>query len=345
MKQRIGWILTGIIILVLSTSMAYAMNSYMNKLPVKQYFDSDQTNAIWDWTDPLKWESKDLDKYAEALKMHQVNTVFVDVSVLADIMGQNSAQTKADKEKQLAQALETYITTMNRYGVAVYASAGNTDWSKPDQQQIPMYIMNFIHTYNENHKNKAAGIEFDIEAYNQKAFATASMTEKSLVLMDYMDTVDKLVSAQESYLKEHKDTRLGLGFAIPYWFDNENQNIESINWHDKVGPTLFHVVDRLQAIPDSNIVTMAYRNAAAGNDGMIYHARTEMDYAKARTSNVRVLVGIETTEVEPSKITFFGKSKTELSKEVELVHETFGKTRAYGGIAINDLQGFMDLPE
>jgi hypothetical protein len=344
-RLRIATIIATVTIIAIGSAAAYAMNQYMNKLPVKEYFNDEKTNAIWDWTNPISWQDKNLESYAKSLKIHQINTIYVDISILADILsGQNSSE-RIQQEAKLSSALEEYTKTMNNNGISVYAASGNTDWSKPELQYIPLGIQQFVFNHNKIADNKVDGIEFDIESYNQDGFSEASMTEKSLVLMEYMDMVDKLVIAHKSHLQENESQKLGLGFAIPYWLDNENNNIKSINWQGKTGPTLFHLLDRLQTLPDTNVAVMAYRNAASGNDGMLYHSRTELDYAQARANNVDVLIGVETTNVEPEKITFFKKSKTELSNEVRIVNEELSSYSVYGGIAINDLMGFMELPE
>jgi hypothetical protein len=344
---RLRWatILSSLIIIILGSAIAYSMNQYMNKLPVRVYFDSQKTNAIWDWTNPLSWQDKNLSEYANSLKLHQINTIFVDVSMLSDYFNIKDPNERSIKESELSSALQKYTDIMNKNGIAVYASAGNTDWSKPENQYIPIGIQQYVFKYNQNSASKLAGLQFDIESYNQDGFPKASMTEKSIVLIEFMDMVNKLVDTHKTYLDNNEGSKLDLGFAIPYWLDNENGNIKSIKWQGKTGPTLFHLLDKLNTLPTSNVVVMAYRNAATGNDGVLYHSRTEIEYAKSRANNVNILIGIETTSVEPQKITFYGKSKTELSNEVRIIGDELSGSGVYDGIAINDLIGFMELPE
>jgi hypothetical protein len=326
-------ILSVLISVSIGAALAVAMNDGVQKLPIKQYFNQSHTNAIWDWSNIRGRSDQDLRHLSDFLYMHQINTVYVDVGALADIQ----AQANSGERKQQEGA-------MGKHHIRVLAAAGNTDWSKPDQQPIPLAIQQFVFSYNRSHSAKLAGIEYDIEAYNQTHFAEASFTEKELVLDEYLDLVDLLASQQAQYNQKVK-APLELGFAIPYWFDNENMNIKSVTWHDKTGPVLYHIMDRLQLLPRSNIVVMAYRNAALGNDGMIYHSRTEIDYGRSKAPRVAVLIGMEVNDVEPAKITFYGRSATEIASEVRHLDAEYSNTHAYRGIAINDLAGFEAIGE
>lgn len=328
--------LAGALILIVGSTIAYAMNTTMNKMPIKKFFSQTNTNAVWDWANINNHSPRELSETADFLYMHQINTVYVDISAYKDLRNNPS-----DLEK-LNRSISQYITAMNKRNIRVLAAAGDTSWSMPENRQIPLDIQQFVFEYNEDNEHKFAGIEFDIESYNQPQFAEASFTEKELVLNEFLDTVDDLAEAQEQHIQDTGNV-LELGFAIPYWYDNENQNIRSVTWKDKTGPTLYHILDRLNALPASNVVVMAYRNAATGNDGMIYHSRTELEYAKSRTPNVAIIIGAEVNEIEPEKITFYGRSYTELSSEVSKLYSEFDQDSAFRGIAINDLEGYKQM--
>jgi hypothetical protein len=169
--------------------------------------------------------------------------------------------------------------------------------------------------------------------------------QKEVVLSEYLDTLDTLASHFQTKLTGAPDKDLGLGFAVPYWFDDQNDNIKPLTWKEKTGPTIYHVLDRLNTIQHSNIVVMAYRNAARGNNGTIALSRTELQYAQYKAPNVKVIVGQETSNVQPATITFYSKSKTELSQEVKFINDEFNTIPTYDGIAINDLQAYQRLPD
>lgn len=339
-RTQLFMFFSALLIIAAGTSLAYAMQKGTQKLPITQFYSPKHTNAVWEWANPLNRSDPEVIATAQLLQSHQINTVYTDVSIYQSIAEKTDVSERAEETEKLQDALERYISIMHDYNIAVFASAGDTGWSKPAERQIPITLLKFVQDFNSNHSNKFSGMEFDIESYNQEGFPEASMTEKSLVLMELLDTVDTLVNNTQKYIASSTDKKFELGFSIPYWFDNENKNIESLSWHDKTGPALFHMMDSLNTLPQSNVVVMAYRNAALGNDGVIFHSRTEIEYAQSQAQKVRVIIGLETTDVEPAKITFYGKTQTELSSEVTLLNEAFDSTGVLGGIAINDLPGY-----
>lgn len=340
--RRLSSIITVIVILVIGSGLAYAMNSGMKKLPIRKYFSQTHTNAVWDWGNIHNRTNKDLQEMSDFMYKHQINTVYVDISSYGDVLSLPASQ-RSSKEADFYDSIERYVKVLGERNIRVFAAAGHTDWSKRNLQEIPLAIQQFVYDYNQSSDHNLAGIEFDIESYNQSHFEAASFTEKGLVLAEFLDTVDLIASAHSAYINKTGDKEMELGFAIPYWFDNQNKNIKSVTWKDKTGPTLFHILDRLNELPKTNVVVMAYRNAALGNDGMIYHARTEMDYAQSKAKNVQVQMGIEVNKVEPEKITFYGRSYTEVSSEVSQLYAAFEQNKNFGGIAINDLAGYMQM--
>ena len=334
-------LITTLMIAVLGAGLAWGMNRGVQKLPIRRYFTDTQTNAVWDWSNITNHTAQDLQDKAVFLSLHQINKVFVDINSYVAISQNQDLYAKTDEEAKLTKSVENYVSAMNKRGIKVFVSAGDTEWSKPENQAIPLAIQQFAFAYNRSHPVKLAGVEFDIESYNQPHFAAASFTEKELVLNEYLDMVDRLATAQSTYIKESGDKNMELGLAIPYWYDNENHNIRSVSWHDKTGPVLFHVLDRLNVLPRSNVVVMAYRNSASGNDGMVYHSRTEVEYAASKAQNVNILIGLEVNNVEPAKITFYGQSYTEISSQVKVLDTEFKDKKVFKGIAINDLSGYQ----
>lgn len=339
--QRTGILITAALMLTSGAAIAWAMQKSARDLPLRQYFPHQYTNAVWDWSNPRNKTDAQLDELADYMYLHQLNAVYIDVGSYTSIQKADiSAQDKAAEQKTLEAAIERYVTHLSKRNIKVYASAGDKTWSNPEEQSIPLAILDFANTYNQRHPNaKIAGMEFDIESYNQDGFADGSNTTKGLVLTDYLDMVSRLIKKQASY-NLHSGKDFNLGFAIPYWYDNENGNIPEVTWNGKTGPTLYHLLDALNMLPNTNVVVMAYRNAANGNDGVITHSRTEIDYAQAKAPNVKVLIGQEVNDVEPAKITYFDKSLTELSSQVSIVEDAFKDSGVLGGVAINDLAGF-----
>ncbi len=343
--RRVGLTISALLILVLGAGVAWGMRYGVDKLPIRRYFPNNYTNAVWDWSNIQTKKPKALQDMASFMHMHQLNAVYVDIGIYADILNGQDTQRRTSDRQKLETAIDAYVTAMQERGIRVFAAAGDTSWSDGDKQRIPLGILAFVQEYNTHHRDaQLAGMEFDIESYNQEGFSTGSETVKSLVLVDYLTMADRLVQANGEYVnKTHQ--KLELGFAVPYWFDNENGNIPSVTWGEKTGPVLFHLMDRLNSLPQSNIVVMAYRNAARGNDGVIAHARTEVDYARLKAPRVRVIIGQEVNDVEPAKITYYGDTRTELSAQYGYVKDELGRSDVFGGLAINDLAGYQAMED
>ncbi len=342
LRRSVFKLVSALIIVVLGGMAAYAMQLNLYRLPLRKNFTYEKLVAVWDWHNPTTYSKIEAEDTAKLLKDKNINTVFLDISVYQDYLDDNMQVKDANKIDALNKSIEQYIKAMNGQGIQVYAAAGHTDWSKPQNIKIPLAIQDFVYNYNKTMPEPFAGLELDIESYNQSGFAEASMTEKELVLNEFLDLLDEMAKRHEEYALAN-DNLMDLGFAIPYWFDNENQNIKSVSWQNKTGPVLYHILDRLNTLPSSNIVVMAYRNAAIGNDGIIFHSRTEVEYAQSRAPNVMVVIGAEITDVEPAKITFYDKSMVELTTEFKHVAEEFEKNGTYKGLAINDLEGLRNF--
>jgi hypothetical protein len=344
---KLYMLISALIIICGGTALAWSMHYGISKLPLRQYLPHATTNAIWDWSNPLAKTQKDLDELSDFMYLHQLNAVYIDVGQYETITTDQTTDPSivTERKQKLETALDRYITTLKKRNIAVYAAAGDVSWSNPDKRHIPLGILQAVESYNGSHPNaRFAGMEFDIESYNQPGFATGSTTVQSLTLTDYLTMVDKLAAETETFNRQ-TSSNFELGFAIPYWFDNENGNIPAVTWNDKTGPTLFHLMDRLNRLPKSNVVVMAYRNVARGTDGIISHARTEVDYAQSKASNVKVIIGQEVNDTEPAKITYYGESVTELSSQVKVLSEVFSETGSFDGVAINDLAGLRALEE
>lgn len=343
--HKLFLLLSGLASLAAGIAIAILLQGVINNLEIQQHFSVDYTNAVWDWKSPSSRDTESLEKIARFLRQRQINTVYLDVSKGAGYT-QNTGLSQSNTARSYTDAISTYVSIMGEQGIRVYAAAGDTGWSKPDERRYPTEVLKFVYAYNENYpKQSFQGIEFDIESYNQEGFSSASFTDKGVVLREFLEMVDQLATQHNEYLGTNPKSRLELGFAIPYWYDNENENIRSVEWNRKTQPVAFHLMDRLNALPQTNILIMAYRNAAAGNDGTIAHSRLEIQYAQVKAPKVKVIIGQDVTDVEPRKITFAGQTQVQLSSEARRIYDEFGPTGVFAGIAINDLKGLIELQD
>jgi hypothetical protein len=127
-------------------------------------------------------------------------------------------------------------------------------------------------------------------------------------------------------------TSLSLTVDIPFWFDD----IETITYKSVTKPLNQHVQD----IAD-RIVIMDYRDFAEGNDGIIFHAQDEITYANIISKDI--VIGIETKDIEPEKLTFFEEGEVVVESQFALVEQVFQANSAFDGFAIHDYSGYSAL--
>src|SRR5882762_3575109 len=124
--KKLFTIFSTLLILALAGGITYELQVAARKLPVRQFFPADKTVAVWDWQNPTTRSQGDLDKIDQFFYLHQINTVYVDISPYADIKKNNDQA----KQQQLEDSLARYVKTVKKHKVRVFAAAGNTDWSK-----------------------------------------------------------------------------------------------------------------------------------------------------------------------------------------------------------------------
>ncbi len=136
------------------------------------------------------------------------------------------------------------------------------------------------------------------------------------------------------YLRRLSDARreavsIDLIVAVPFWWD--------LREFDRRGQSLVdRVVDR-----SDGLIVMAYRDHAAGADGIIEHAAAEV--AAASADGKAVWVGVETGDVGLDKVTFAEEGRSALAAELALVESEFAGD--ISGMAIHHFGAWVDLAE
>ncbi|HTE57959.1 MAG TPA: hypothetical protein VK694_04400 [Verrucomicrobiae bacterium] len=292
--------------------------------------------GIWLWKSPTDLSDEDMRNIFGVLAEDKINTVYIDISGYIDSYENPDPAIKQAKTQELQSNMRVFVRSASSYGISVQALAGQTTWGFSSHAYIPSVFVDFVHTYNlaVSDNEKLSGLQFDIESYNNAAFKP---DEKS-GLIQYLGMVDATV-------QKYKDTQSTymLGFAVPYWFDNENGNIPEITSKKKTAPVAYHLLDTLNSINAGYIVIMDYRNTTDGKDGSIAHAQNEVVYASKYAPNTKIIIGQETTDVQPAKITFYGKDGPSLIGALDRISNSFDSYTAYHGVAIHDYYGYAAI--
>jgi hypothetical protein len=298
-------------------------------------FPTKRDIGIWSWKSPDSYSTQSLQSFAKQVKSTHVNTVYVDISAYADYSEIADLAQKQAKIDQLTSSLQSYIATFKHNGITVHALAGNSKWGNPDFWYLPQAIVAYVDTFNANPQNaqKLASLQFDIEYYNDPSFKEDKQTN----LTDYLKLTESLV---DQHLISGPTTPMG--FTVPYWFDNETNNVIKVTFDGGAKYPMQHLVDTINALPRAQLTVLSYRNNAYGSDGIIEHAQQEVNYASNK-AHVKVYIGLETTNVQPEKITYYHKHIGNLYEATHDINERFASKKAYNGFVINDAPGLIRL--
>lgn len=289
--------------------------------------------GIWEWRDVSSLG--DYEQKLLLIKQQGFTTVYLNINQIADLNEEPQNKKTVEIEK-FTLSIKMYISAAHRNGLKVQALAGDRDWATSDKRYLMSQVADYVVEFNEANAPAASfsGIQFDIEPYNLPNFPT----DQQGVMSDYLESIKLFNSKWLGY--ENKTSSLSLGYALPFWLDGDNNYAEIMSWNNTKKYPTFHIIDELNNINKSYIVIMDYRNFAEGKDGSIEHAKGEFSYAKENKRKVRLIIGQETSYVEPSKITFFGLGADKMVSELELLQNNFGGNEAFEGFAIHDFHAY-----
>lgn len=203
-----------------------------------------------------------------------------------------------------------FIDDAHTQGLRVWAVAGDASWAQ----------------------NRAAWVSWTDEVVGSGLFDGIVADVEPYLLADWADgrKRSRLIS---SYLKNLQAARQAAGSttmfaAVPFWWDLPDYQTK--------GKLL---VEHVLAGTDG-IVVMAYRDSAEGSDGIIEHARFEIDLGSAMDRTV--VIGVETGPASLDKVTFAEEGEAFMESQLAIVEATFAGG-SYGGVAIHHYASYVSL--
>lgn len=293
-------------------------------------FSPDFHVAAWDWLPPSQYNLNEYSQKLSKLKDQNFNSVYIDVSEYVDIYESQDSNRLATFTKNI----QDLLLNAQQNKIKIYAMGGAPQWVKEDYRYIPNLLLSFLFDFNNNNQYKFSGIMFDIESYNVEGAVI------SHIMVDYLNTINELGS---SFEKLNQDNNLEIGFAVPFWLDGTNREFSQLLWNGESKHITFHVLDILNNIRNSSIIVMDYRNYLDGEDGIINNISQEIAYIKDFAPNVSIIVGFETIQIEPAKITFHSKTKKDVIDAFNKVVERYNNGSVIKGVAIHTLDSFLEL--
>jgi hypothetical protein len=291
--------------------------------------------GAWEWRGPQKFSVDDLSSYMEFATSENISTIYLHVGEVIDINELPAAE-KAKKLSDFNIAAKQFIQEAHRHGIDVHALAGSVQWAEPDYQYLPLQIMDYVAAYNKSVtlEERLDGVQFDIETYNKKDFDD----DKQKALHDLLTTVARIQSRLNDI--HRTEPTVALGFAVPYWFDNQNNNLPDVTYNFTSKPVVQHIFDILNASTHGYLAIMDYRDHAGGKNGSISQAEDEIRYAETAAKNVQVVIGQLVSDTKPLSTTFYDDSPDHMYGQFALLQKRFESSPNYAGLALHDVKTF-----
>jgi hypothetical protein len=293
-------------------------------------------NGAWIWESPLNITEEQFLEQVTFAKQNNITVLYLFIEDYLRIVESTRITDKALEIEEFSAKLRQLIRIANDNGVEIEALAGDVDWAESSHEYIPVLLLDYVLKFNENpqYEEKFAGLQFDIEFYNQREFTK----DKERYSINFLNLVDKLADQVAAANQQE----FILGFAISHSLDTGKGTVPPITYNQERKSAYEHLLDILYDT-NSYLVIMAYRNFATGTNGSIELSTQEVEWAEEKGGKTQVIIGQETIKNEVERITFYGLSAWNLTEAAEQIHEAFFGFSKFSGIAIHTLPGFIEL--
>jgi len=297
------------------------------------------SRAMWVWDARVITDQAKREELLGFCREKQIGLLFAEVgSIFAE------PSIAARKPRVTPDQLADFALAVHEAGMKLDALDGDAPWSRTQNHGAAVGRLEKALAFNQARRTKNEkldGFQFDIEPHTLKGLSVGS-DEWKQVLGEYLDLVSALTGVVK---KEAPD--FDLGFAIPYWWDDENPDANSVAWKGGTKPAAYHLLDAIGSLPSSHLAIMAYRDQAGGADGSIAHSEQELSYADKQAPAVRIFIGQETADVpgEPKKTTFWQEGEEALNQAVSEIETTLGPHKTFTGVAIHHYDSYRKLAQ
>lgn len=241
---------------------------------------------------------------------------FLSTNNIKDLYLQINYSLKADTYKR-------FIKKASMKNISVHALDGSSSWVFNDginkQKAFFDWVISYQRISASNEKFK--GIHLDIEPY---------------LTLEYKINRDKTLENYQNLLlnavNNSKSLSLPLAIDIPFWFDG-------VSYTNKYGTGLVAdwIIKNVK-----NVVIMAYRDSATGNNGIINLVSKELTLGKKYNTNVTIAV--ETIQSSEGKyISFYEEGHNYMKSELDKVYVQYSGNSIFNGFAIHNVSSWMVL--
>ena len=270
--------------------------------------------AIWIW-EGESYALLDDDAAARTaiafLKEKSIATAYVYADAYA---GRNPIATQPARYRML-------VRRMHAAGLKVQALLGSgylhtERYLLPEYRRAAQAMLQRVLDYNAAAApdERFDGISLDIEPHILDAWSSRKME----LLADFLDMSDALMRRKNAVAPG-----LPMGPAIPFWYDGI-----PIEWKGRRKPMNEHVQDLYDYV-----ALMDYRDHAEGGDGIVSHARDELDYGTK--IGKPVVIGVETMPNAIRKVSFYHLREGDMERELAETARAVAGAPSFGGFAIH----------
>lgn len=189
-----------------------------------------------------------------------------------------------------AQKITDFITDASAKDMKVYWLAGKYQWIEDDTSLIE--LMNGFVEYQNTSQSKFQGVHFDIEPHQHPEFEKRRQ-----------ELITAFVSLTSKLRKSYPD--VFIEYDLPFWLEDE------IEFDQKTKPAYAHVMDNA-----ARVTMMSYRDKAEDIYDIV---KDEIEYAINISKPLNL--GVETGENKDEFITFYGKGKSYMYKQLDIVRD------------------------
>jgi hypothetical protein len=137
-----------------------------------------------------------------------------------------------------------------------------------------------------------------------------------------------------------KYPEVSLTVVLPHFYDKKQNWAPMITYQRETLSVFDQVARSLNRIEKGKIILMSYRNFFKGDNGVDAISQIEFE---TRTKRARIIIAQETKQISPVYTTFYGLTRKKLFRQLNEIHNKYESFENFGGVAIHDFEGWVEL--
>lgn len=289
-----------------------------------------EENGSWLWTPILQITPDYTNMIIQESKRKGVKNIYLSIDSYLDIYVLPDGKEKDLLLNKFDSIIREFIGIASNNGITVDAEAGWRNWAETGNSYKAYATLNYAVYFNKKYKEKFRGFQYDIEPYLLDYYEE----NRKSVLGNLVNLIDESVAWLDG-------SDLLLSVVIPEFYDETYPETPKIFYAGKTLSPAEQILRVLDKREGSKLIIMSYRNFSRGENGVIDITKNEIDIANKYSS--KIIIALETGDVEPPYITFYNTRKSHYNRQLGYLKEEFEDENSYGGIATHFVNSFIEL--